>query len=169
MAVIAGMRQLSCTQLHTLAQAMPYRPEYVGVKLIDRGAHRAQGVFFGLMKVVIAAGNRRVFDAVRFERIFEHAADAHRLGKKKDFLTGFFLAADAGKKLVQIVEHLDHARVSLVLILGAKTAAPHLAVGSEKDRRIKKERQVGVVARFQVKIDLCAADHRLERRNIDFF
>ncbi len=76
------------------------------------------------------------------------AADADRLGQKKHFLTGFFLAADAGEELVQIVQHLDHASVSLVLILGAKTAATHLAVGGEKDRRIKKERQVGIVGRF---------------------
>ena len=100
------------------------------------------------MKIVIAAGNRRVFDAVSFESVFEHAADAYRLGQKKDFLTGFFLAADAGEKLVQIVQHLDHASVSLVLILGAKTAAAHSAVRSEKDRRIKKKRQVGIVGCF---------------------
>ena len=121
--------------------------EKVGLKSIECVSNRSQRVFFLFVKVIVAAGQGCVLDPAILQRVFDHSACAHGARYEEYLLAGLVFAADLGKKLIQIVEHL-HIGVSLILINRPKSAGAHLAVGAEKYRRVEKKGQPRIVGRL---------------------
>ena len=119
----------------------------VGLKLLQCGVNRSQSFFLLFVKVVVAAGQGRVLNAVVLQCVFDDRACADGTGYEEHLLPGLLFAADLGEELIQIVENF-HVGVSLTFINCPKPAVAHLAVGAEKYRGVKEEGKAWIVGRL---------------------
>lgn len=79
--------------------------EKIRLKLVEGSTHGVQRGGFLLLEIIVAADERRIFEAVPLQAFFDLRADANGTRQRKRFLTSYFFAADTAEKLIPIARH----------------------------------------------------------------